>query len=340
MLLGYDVTNHNLDMNTMSQFDFSNLSPELILDAIESLGVYPETGLLALNSYENRVFQFKADDGKRYVTKFYRPERWSVAQIKEEHKFAFELASEEIPVIAPLRYDNESLFEFKNYHFCLYESAGGRSFEGDDLENLEVLGQLLGRVHQVGEKYSFSHRFTLGPQTHLIAARDILANSNVVKVAFKARLLVLIDELTRLVIARYKPTNLIRLHGDCHTGNILSMSEGLCLVDLDDACNGPAIQDLWMMLNGDRQSQTIQLDTLLCGYEMFRDFPRSELKLIESLRTMRMINYMAWLAKRFHDPAFTGNFSWFITDQYWEQQLKALEEQLVALDSPALSLMP
>lgn len=324
----------------MSQFSFSTLTPELILDAVESLGVYPESGLLGLNSYENRVYQFKADDGKRYVTKFYRPERWTQAQIQEEHAFAFELADADIPVVAPLQRDGESIFEYQGYRFALYPSIGGRSFEADNLDNLELLGQLLGRVHEVGANHSFSHRETLGVETHLVRAKRHLEGSELIPERYKTKLLEQIVSLTKAVVARYKPVNQIRLHGDCHTGNILSMPEGLCLVDLDDACMGPVVQDIWMMLNGDRQSQLVQLDTLLCGYEMFREFPRSELVMIESLRTMRIVNYMAWLAKRFDDPAFKGNFSWFATDQYWEQQLRTLEEQAIALDSDPLSLLP
>ncbi|WMN58772.1 serine/threonine protein kinase [Pseudoalteromonas xiamenensis] len=324
----------------MSQFSFSNLTPEHILDAVESLGIYPETGLLALNSYENRVYQFKADDGLRYVTKFYRPHRWTQAQILEEHAFAFELQDAEIPVVAPITRDGDSLFEHDGYSFTVYPSVGGRSFEADNLDNLEYLGQLLGRVHQVGEKQQFASRTTLGPQTHLVEALRELEQSPLIPSTYKSRLIELVEELKAKVVALYRPNNQIRLHGDCHAGNILSMTEGLCLVDLDDACMGPAVQDLWMMLSGDRQSQMVQLDTLLCGYEMFRDFPRSELEMIESLRTMRMVNYMAWLSKRFDDPAFKSAFSWFATPQYWEQQLKALEEQILAMESPALTLWP
>jgi len=330
----------------MSNFDFSELGPDLILDAIESVGIYPESGLLPLNSYENRVYQFKADNGLRYVAKFYRPERWSNEQILEEHDFAFSLAEQEIPVIAPCQIEQKSLFEFNGYRFCLFPSVGGRMFELDNLDQLEWLGRLLGRLHKVSHTKQFVHRETMNFEQETLAARAQLANMELLpdylRNTFFNDLDLLVDEtLKQTQQVSYQA---IQLHGDCHSGNILWQQDGdkseALLVDLDDCINGPAIQDIWMMLSGDRQTKLLQLDTLVCGYEEFHDFDHSQLVLVEPLRARRMLNYMAWIAKRWQDPAFPRNFSWFATDKYWEQQVLAMKEQIAALQEPALKLLP
>lgn len=330
----------------MSNFDFSELGPDLILDAIESVGIYPESGLLPLNSYENRVYQFKADDQRRYVAKFYRPERWSNQQIQQEHDFAFELAQAEIPVIAPCQFDQKSLFTHEEYRFCLFPSVGGRMFELDNLDQLEWLGRLLGRLHKVSHTQQFSHRESVDFEREAMAARAVLTETELLpsylRNTFFNDLDLMIDKaLNQASQCSYSS---IRLHGDCHAGNILwqqgdEQSEAL-LVDLDDCINGPAVQDLWMMLSGDQQTKLLQLDTLVCAYEEFFEFDHSELKLIEPLRARRMLNYMAWIAKRWQDPAFPRNFSWFATDKYWEEQVLAIKEQLAALAEPELKLMP
>lgn len=325
------------------EFDFSQLNPDLILDAIESKQVYPESGLLALNSYENRVYQFKADDGKRYVVKFYRPKRWSNEQIQEEHDFAQLLADNDIDAVAPVRFDGQSLMEFNGYRFCLFPSVGGRMFELDDLDQLERLGQLLGRVHALSAESTFAHRDTIDIKTDLETAFEYLKQSdlipNYLQAAFFNDLELMIQASLNHVTSDYQ---VIRLHGDCHSGNILwqpgQEQDDAILVDFDDCVSGPAIQDLWMMLNGDRNQQLLQLDTLIEGYEQFRPFDRSEFKLIEPLRARRMLMYMTWLAKRWQDPAFQRNFSWFNTDKYWEQQVLAIKEQFSALQQEPLKL--
>ncbi|KAF7785304.1 hypothetical protein PRUB_a5241 [Pseudoalteromonas rubra] len=324
----------------MTDFSFQNLTPDLILDAIESVGVYPESGLLPLNSYENRVYQFRADDNRRYVAKFYRPERWQSEQIQEEHDFTLALQQAEVPVVAPLRVDGGSLFEHQGYRFCLFPSVGGRQFEVDNLDHLEMLGRYIGRLHSVAKQDDFAHRPAIDVTSYLHQPRvDILASEclpDTLRLAFTT----VLDQVINKAEEKFTSIQPIRLHGDCHAGNILWSQEQLMIVDLDDCRQGPAVQDLWMMLSGDRQNQVMQLDTLLSGYEEFASFDARELALIEPLRAMRMVHYMGWLAKRWHDPAFPRNFSWFATDKYWEQQILALKEQLAALDEAAISLYP
>ncbi|WP_289107881.1 serine/threonine protein kinase [uncultured Pseudoalteromonas sp.] len=324
----------------MSKFSFEGLTPDLILDAIESVGIYAESGLLALNSYENRVYQFKAEDGLRYVVKFYRPERWSKAQIQEEHDFAFELAEAEVPVVAPIKHNGESLFEHQGYVFVLFPSVGGRQFEVDNLDQLDVMGRLIGRMHQVAKSKAFEHRPTFSCEEYLHTAKVHLQKSNLVPMGISTAFYTILDLVIEQAQTQYKNVQGIRLHGDCHAGNILWAGEALMFVDLDDARQGPAIQDLWMMLSGDRQTQLLQLDTLVNAYEEFCDFDHTQLKLIEPLRAMRIIHYMGWVAKRWSDPAFVRNFSWFAEDKYWEQQILALKEQFAALQEAPLKLLP
>ena len=324
----------------MSKFSFEDLTPDLILDAIESVGIYAESGLLALNSYENRVYQFKAEDGLRYVVKFYRPERWSKAQIQEEHDFAFELAEAEVPVVAPIKHNGESLFEHQGYVFVLFPSVGGRQFEVDNLDQLDVMGRLIGRMHQVAKSKAFEPRPTFSCEEYLHTAKVHLQKSNLVPMGISTAFYTILDLVIEQAQAQYKNVQGIRLHGDCHAGNILWAGEALMFVDLDDARQGPAIQDLWMMLSGDRQTQLLQLDTLVNAYEEFCDFDHTQLKLIEPLRAMRIIHYMGWVAKRWSDPAFVRNFSWFAEDKYWEQQILALKEQFAALQEAPLKLLP
>lgn len=327
----------------MSEFTFEKLNPDLILDAIESQSIYPESGLLALNSYENRVYQFLAEDKRRYVVKFYRPERWNQAQLQEEHDFTHYLASNDIPVVAPIVRDGQSLFEHQGYRFCLYPSVGGRMFELDNLDQLEWLGRLLGRLHKASGIGKFAHRESINFELELPRARQQLQNSDFIPDYLKSTFFHDLDLLIEATLENgHTDHQTIRLHGDCHAGNLLWQSQGTeddaILVDLDDCLNGPAIQDLWMMLNGERSQQMLQLDTMISAYEEFNEFDHREFRLIEPLRARRMINYMAWLAKRWQDPAFPRNFSWFATDKYWEQQVLAIKEQLAALQEPPLKL--
>ena len=327
------------------RFDFSTLQPDLILDALYHYGLDVSTGLLALNSYENRVYQFSAyRDGaaqpEKLVVKFYRPERWTAAQIEEEHQYAFALVDAEIPVVAPLRFAGSSLLHYQGFLFAVFPSRGGRTLEIDNDEQLAMLGRFLGRMHQVGRQQPFRERPTLTVDRHLIESQQVLASLSLIptylRPAFDSALAQVIAEASR----QYRPAKLIRLHGDCHAGNLFYTGSGPFFVDLDDCRMGPAMQDIWMMLSGDRQQQRLTLELMLEEYEQYCEFDPAELKLIEPLRAMRMIHYMAWLARRWEDQAFVMNFPWFGTDKYWEQQCLALKEQLSLLQQPPLSLVP
>jgi Ser/Thr protein kinase RdoA (MazF antagonist) len=320
----------------VSTFDFSGLTPDLILDAIESQGILVESGLLALNSYENRVYQFVAEDKKRYVAKFYRPQRWSQAQIQEEHDFSIELASHEIPVVAPLVNNKQSLHVYDDFYFALFPSVGGRQFEVDDLNQVEWMGRFIGRIHAVAKSANFVHRPIISVDDYLITPLQELQNSPLIPSGLHQAFFTILQQVADLALSLYTSTNNIRLHGDCHPGNIL-WRDGPTFVDLDDCRSGPAIQDLWMMLSGDRQQQFIQMDTLIEAYEEFCDFDTTQLALIEPLRAMRMVHYMAWLARRWQDPAFPQAFPWFADGKYWEQQILGLKEQLSALQEPPLA---
>lgn len=322
----------------MSDFSFKNLNPDLILDAIESLDVQVATGLLALNSYENRVYQFATEDKKRYVVKFYRPNRWHNAQIQEEHDFSLELLSQEIPIAAPCVINNQTLHEHNGYRFTLFESVGGRQFEVDNLDQLEWMGRFIGRIHRVSQSKDFEHRPSMSLFDYLDRPREVLIQGSLIPSHLMTAFMTILD----LIIERTKTAfndnyQAIRLHGDLHPGNIL-WRDGPSFVDLDDCRMGPAVQDLWMMLSGDKQQQFIQLDTLVEAYEEFQPFDSKQLKLIEPLRAMRMVHYMAWLTLRWEDPAFPQAFPWFADDKYWENQILALKEQFAALDEPSLAL--
>lgn len=322
-------------------FHYQALTPDLILDAIENLGIYPETGLLALNSYENRVYQFRCDRGQRYVVKFYRPERWSEAQIQEEHDYGIELLDAEVPIAAPVKIDGKTQFEYQGYRFALFPSIGGRAFEVDNLEQLEATGRFIGRIHQFAGQRQFQYREALTPELMGQASIDWLKQSGHVPQGLSIAYFTIVEQVYEKVNSLWEANHpSIRLHGDLHSGNILWTPDGPSFVDLDDAKMGPAVQDIWMMLAGDRAQKLMQLEVLLEGYEEFCEFDTRQLKLIEPLRALRMLNYNAWLSRRWADPAFPMHFGWFGEDKYWEQQILAFKEQLAALEEPALSLIP
>jgi len=324
----------------MSVFDFTSLSPDLIVDGLESAGFNVDSGLLALNSYENRVYQFHDENLVKYVTKFYRPERWSEKQIREELNFALELEAKELPLVAPLSVNGECLFNYQGYHFTVSPCRGGRIFEVDNLEQLEWMGRFIARIHAVAAQKPFETRIALSTDDMLINSMKTIEASGFVPQSLNTAFFTILEQVIDLAVEQYKPKKQIRLHGDCHAGNIFWTDDGPHFVDLDDCKMGPAIQDLWMMLSGERNEQLLQLDTLLAGYEEFFTFDSSELVLIESLRTMRVVHYMAWLCKRWNDPAFPRNFPWFDSEKYWEQQVLMLKEQMSALQQPPLSLVP
>ncbi|QDF73901.1 MULTISPECIES: serine/threonine protein kinase [Shewanella] len=330
------------DIRQGAGFHFQALTPDLIMDAIESVGIYPETGLLTLNSYENRVYQFRCDLGRRYVVKFYRPERWSNEQIQEEHDFCAELQAQEIPVASPVLIEGRSLHDYQGYRFALFPSMGGRAFEVDNLTQLEEVGHFIGRIHLLAKQRPFTYRETLSPTLLGDESLAWLKASQHVPASLETAYFTIVEQ----VLAKAKslwhqyPTEAIRLHGDLHPSNILWTPDGPGFVDLDDAKMGPAVQDIWMMLAGDRAQQTLQLEVLLEAYEEFCDFDNRQLHLIEPLRAMRMLHYNAWLSRRWQDPAFPMNFPWYGEEKYWEQQILAFKEQLAKLDEPSISLIP
>jgi Ser/Thr protein kinase RdoA (MazF antagonist) len=329
----------NVVMNN-SAFNFQALTPDLILDALQDAGLYAESGLTELNSYENRVFQFMDEERKRYVVKFYRPERWSEEQIAEEHQFSLDLQDAEVPAVAPLALQGKTLHHYKGYYFTVFPSVGGRQYEIDNLDQMEWVGRFLGRIHQVGSERLFIARPTIGIDEYLTQPRQILAASTLIPVKQRDRFLAatdkLIETITQYWHLDWQP---LRLHGDCHPGNIL-WRDGPMFVDLDDARNGPAIQDLWMLLHGERKEQLIQLDILLEAYSEFAEFDQKQLALIEPLRAMRMVYYLAWVTRRWQDPAFPRSFPWMTDADFWLQQTAAFTEQVKLLQAPPLQLMP
>lgn len=323
-------------------FSFHHLTPERIADALAAVGVDPQSGLLALNSYENRVYQFMADDKRRYVAKFYRPARWTDAQILEEHQFTQELLDEEVPAVAPLILAGATLHHYEGYRFAVFPSVGGRAVEPGDLDQLERIGRQIGRLHAVAKQRQFTTRPNVSYQEYVTDALATLSTSsllpNNLQDAFFAIAEPLAKHLQQFDLNAFTQQ---RLHGDCHLGNMLLRDEQLMFVDFDDARTGPAIQDLWMMLAGDdRAERTLQLDVLLEGYQEFCDFDNKETQLIEPLRSFRIIHYMAWLARRWGDRAFQRAFPWFAEQRYWEQQVLTLKEQFAALQEPPIQLQP
>ncbi len=320
---------------------FDTLTPSFLIDAVESLGFYCDGRLFPLNSYENRVYQVGIEDATPMIAKFYRPQRWSEAQIREEHEFCFELVEQELPVVPPWRNEaGESLFVFGDFFFALFERRGGHAPELDDLDNLFTLGRLMGRIHAVGAVKPFQHRPTITIEDYGHAS-VALVGEQFIPASLKESYLSLTADLLREIEAQFAQVSdltLIRSHGDCHAGNILWRDDTANFVDFDDARMAPAIQDLWMLLCGDRPRQTAQLSEVVEGYNEFFTFHPKELRLVEPLRTLRMLHYAAWLARRWTDPAFPRAFPWFNTERYWGEHILELREQYAALQEPPLAL--
>lgn len=325
---------------TDSAFHFQTLHPDTILDALFEQGIRVDSGLTALNSYENRVYQFLDEDRHRYVVKFYRPARWNAQQIEEEHQFALELQASEVPLAAPLAIDGKTLFEHQGFLFALFPSLGGRQYETDNLDQMEQVGRYLGRIHQTGRRECFHFRPTIGLEEYLLEPRALFEVASLIPSALKARFLQSVDTLIAEVSAQWDNDYMpLRLHGDCHPGNIL-WRDGPLFVDLDDSRNGPAVQDIWMLLNGDKSSQRLQLETIIEAYEEFGSFNTDELKRIEPLRAMRMVWYLAWIMRRWDDPAFPGSFPWMKEEDFWRRQTATFNEQVRVLREPPLQLTP
>jgi Ser/Thr protein kinase RdoA (MazF antagonist) len=328
----------------MSSHPYEHLTPDVVLDALSSVGLHGDGRLLALSSYENRVYQVQLEDpyegNDSVVAKFYRPGRWSDAQILEEHSFSAELMAAEIPAVGPLVLAGRTLHEHAGFRFSVSPRRGGRRPELDDFEVLEWIGRFLARIHTVGAARPFVARPQLDVQTFAIEPRDWLLAHDAIPLDVQGSWLKHCDEAIAMIAAALdtSPSRRIRLHGDCHPGNILwTPDQGPHFVDLDDACTGPAVQDLWMLLSGERRERTQQLGALVDGYEQFREFDRRELALIEPLRTLRLIHYSAWLARRWDDPAFPPTFPWFGSSDYWQGQVQMLQEQLEAMAEDPLA---
>jgi len=324
-----------------SEAPYSELSPQTVLDAIEAAGHRCDGRVLALNSYENRVYQIGIEDGQPLVAKFYRPSRWSDAAIREEHAFAAELAALEIPVVAPLVRDGVSLHVHRGFRYAVFPRRGGRWPELGQSDEREWVGRFLGRIHAVGRAARFHERARLSMDDLGRNARDYVLDGDFMPDYLADKYAEVTDELLEEIEARaqgWGGAMLGRILGDCHRGNILWTDQGPHFVDLDDCLTGPAVQDLWMLLAGGPQEMRTGLTDLLKGYEQFLPFDRSEIALIEPLRALRMIHYSAWLARRWHDPAFPLAFPWFAEPRYWEDHYRALYDQLAAVVAPPLEL--
>ena len=326
-----------------SEPPYSGLTPDAVLDALASAGFVGDGRLLALNSYENRVYQVWLEDTSldSVVAKFYRPGRWSEAQILEEHAFAAELAEREIPVVAPLSASGRTLYRHAGYLFAVYPRRGGRTPELEDPETLEWMGRFIGRIHAVGATRPFTGRPALDIETFGREPRDWLLSSGCVPAdllaAWKSATALALEGVARCY-ERAGAVRTLRLHGDCHAGNVLWTDDGPHFVDFDDCRTGPAVQDLWMLLSGDRASMTRQLSDVLAGYEDFHEFDPRELQLLEALRTLRLIHYSAWLARRWDDPAFPAAFPWFNTQRYWQDRILEIKEQVSLMDEEPLQI--
>lgn len=319
---------------------FARLSPELVIEAVESTGRLSDLRVFPLNSYENRVYQIGIEEGEPVIAKFYRPERWSDAQILEEHHFSRQLADAELPVVPPLADDRgATLFRHGDFRFALFQRRGGHAPELDDPDTQLSLGRLLARMHTVGSDNPYQARPALDVKSfgrdslEYIAEHAITPDLRTPYVTLAEDLLKRIEPVFRDI----QPT-FIRTHSDCHRGNIISRDRQWWFVDLDDSRMTPAVQDLWMLLSGDRHERTAQLSEILEGYNEFRDFELKELALIEPLRTLRLMHHAAWIARRWQDPAFPLAFPWYGSGRFWADHILELREQLAALDEPALRL--
>ncbi|TSA56497.1 MAG: serine/threonine protein kinase [Methylophilaceae bacterium] len=318
---------------------FSNLSPDLILDAIDSLGLHTDGRLLALNSYENRVYQVGVEDALPIVAKFYRPNRWDDDAILEEHAFVQSLADAEIPAVAPSIINNSTLFNYQHFRFSIFHKHGGRAPDLDQKGVLQWIGRFIGRIHAIGSLADFRHRPELNITTFGEEPSNYLLEQGMMPKELESVYRGVVAQALEGVKRCFDRTGdvaTLRLHGDCHMGNLLWTDAGPHFVDFDDSRMGPAIQDLWMMLSGTPNEMQKQFHQILLGYEDFYEFNPNEVHLIEALRTLRLIHYSAWLARRWDDPAFKVAFTWFNTQQYWQDRILELREQIALMDDPPL----
>jgi Ser/Thr protein kinase RdoA (MazF antagonist) len=331
---------HESDADT----PYGRLTPDVVLNAIDSAGLVTDGHQLALNSYENRVFQVGLEGGSFVVAKFYRPGRWSDAQILEEHGFIAELAEGEIPAVPALSLDGNTLHSFEGFRFAIFSRSGGRAPNMDNPSVREWLGRFLGRIHAVGRVKSYVERPALDIATFGVEPRRYLLEGDWLPPELKSVYDGVSQHALDLIAAQYDrgAHHSLRLHGDCHEGNVLWTDSinnvGPHFVDFDDSRMGPAVQDFWMLLGAGRAEQTERLADLLEGYEDFAEFDRRELALIEPLRTLRLLHYSAWIARRWDDPAFPAAFPWFNTQRYWEDRILELREQIAAMQDEILTV--
>lgn len=315
---------------------YADLTPEHILDAIDSLGIRSDGRLLQLNSFENRVYQVWLEDGTQRIAKFYRPGRWSDTAILEEHAFTIDLAEQEIPAVPPLSFNGQTLHHHEDHRFALFEKRGGRAPELEREETLEWLGRFIGRIHSVGASAEYKIRPTLDIHTYGIEPREFLIAGDWLPEELRATWISVADQAldeVRYAYQRAGNVQILRLHGDCHSGNLLWTDNGPHFVDFDDSRSGPAVQDLWMLLPGRVPDVRSEFAALLRGYETFREFDDRELHLVEALRTLRLIHYSAWIARRWDDPAFPAAFPWFGSVRYWQDRILELREQVAVMQA-------
>ncbi|MBK9131768.1 MAG: serine/threonine protein kinase [Gammaproteobacteria bacterium] len=327
-------------MTTDTATPYAGLTPDAMLDAIEAAGLRGDGRLLALNSYENRVYQIGLEDAAPVVVKFYRPARWSDAAIVEEHAFVRELAGREIPVIAPLELNGQTLHAFGGFRFAVYPRQGGHAPEFDGRDTLQWMGRFIARIHAVGALAPYRARPTLDLASFGTESRDYLLGAGLIPDDIRAAWCSVAEHALAGAARCYERAGRVRhlrLHGDCYAGNVLWTDDGPHFVDFDDSRMGPAVQDLWMLLSGDRAAMERQLGDVLSGYEDFHAFDPRELHLVEALRTLRLLHYSAWIARRWHDPAFPAAFPWFNTQRYWQDRILELREQIALMDEPPLA---
>ena len=323
----------------MSDTPYDTLTPDVALDAMDAVGFRTDGAFVALNSYENRVYQVGILDGEPVIAKFYRPKRWSDAAILEEHAFIHELREAELPCPAPIERDGTTLFHHADFRYAVFPREAGRTPNVEDPAVLRILGHALGRMHAAGAAQPFRHRQRMSAQLFGVASAEFLLASPFIadelQDAYRAVATQLIERITPVFETLPQA---IRIHGDCHLGNLLWRYDAPNFVDFDDAMTGPPIQDLWMLLAGERDERSRQLDTLVTAYEDFHDFDVRQTRLVEPLRTLRIMHQAAWIGRRWQDPAFPAAFPDFAETRYWSNHILALKEQLSALDEPPLTL--
>lgn len=328
--------------NINSEHPYDQLTPDFVLDAIESIGLETDSRILSLNSYENRVYQVGIEESLPIIAKFYRPFRWTKEAILEEHQFTQNLLEQDISVISPLSINGATLHSYQGFSFTVFPRQGGHAPEVDCQDTLFRIGRNIGRIHQASEKKVFEHRKTISVDEWATASRCYLLEEGFIPSSLIPAYETLSFDIINKIRTIWNSTSFqtIKLHGDCHLGNILWRDDLAHFVDFDDCINGPAIQDIWLLLSGDRHQQTQQLMEIIEGYEEFCEFDPREINLIESLRTLRMMYYSSWLARRWSDPAFPMFFPWFNTERYWSDHILQLREQLAILNEPPLQILP